>query len=377
MLGFKNAKAYIYNKGFVTTDIAIENGIITHIGKNLPITKIIECNGMLVPGFIDLHVHGAGGNDCMDSDFCLDDFSKCLVKEGTTCFLATTMTMSEQEITLALTNLANQQNLSGATMLGIHLEGPFISSKFKGAQQEKFLVNPSINLMEGFIKASNNKIKKVTIAPELENANSLIEYLVKQGVKVSIGHSSATFAQVESAVKSGADSITHFYNAQTGLHHREVGVVGAGLLLDELYTEVICDDKHVCLNAIKLLVKSKPKDKVILITDSMRAKYLPEGLSELGGQKVIVKNGEARLQNGTLAGSILKMNEAIKYLVQNNVVSLQDAINFATINPAKSIGMDKVVGKIAKGYRADFTILDENFNVLKTIAKGNVVYEKL
>ena len=181
---------------------------------------------------------------------------------------------------------------------------------------------------------------------------------------------------MEKAVKNGLTNVTHTYNCQKPLHHRDVGTVGSAYLFDELNCEIICDLIHLSIPAIKLVVKNKPHDKVTLITDSMRAKYLPDGLSELGGQEVIVKNGEARLNNGALAGSILKMNDAIKNLVLSCNVKFTDAVDFATANPAKNLGVFDKVGSIEVGKNADFTVLNEEFEVCLTVRDGKIVYKK-
>jgi N-acetylglucosamine-6-phosphate deacetylase len=194
------------------------------------------------------------------------------------------------------------------------------------------------------------------------------------GVVASAGHTDAGEKHISAAMDAGLSTITHTYNAQRGLHHREIGVVGSALLYDELYAEAICDLIHLSVPAIKLLLKNKPKDKFVLITDSMRAKHLSDGISELGGQKVIVKNGEARLENGALAGSILKMNDAIKNLVTVCGVSLTDAADFASANPAKNLKVFDEQGSIAMGKKANFAVLDDEFNVALTIREGNVIY---
>jgi len=286
------------------------------------------------------------------------------------------MTQSEENILKALNAVKNYARKSGARVQGVHLEGPFIAEKYKGAQPLEFIKKPDKRLMDRFIKASGNKIKVVTLAPEQENAKELIEFLAENKIVASIGHTQSDFATVEKALSWGASSITHTYNAQTPLHHREAGVVGAGLMLDELYNELICDLIHVCKEAVKILVKNKPKDKLILITDSMRAKHLPDGESELGGQKVIVKDGQARLLDGTLAGSVLKMNVAVKNMVEKVGVDFCTAIDYATANPARSIGIFDSVGSIDVGKNADFAILDDDFNVLGTIIDGEVVYKR-
>jgi N-acetylglucosamine-6-phosphate deacetylase len=287
------------------------------------------------------------------------------------------MTQSKENITNALSAVKEfiaSDAKDGAKLLGVHLEGPFISEKHVGAQPEEFLAVPDCEVFDNYYKASGDSIKIVSLAPEKQGADELISHLKSLGVRASAGHTDATFDQIEKALTLGLSSITHTYNAQKGVHHREVGTVGAGMLLDQLYTEAICDLIHLSVPAIKLLLKNKPKDKFILITDSMRAKHLPDGISELGGQKVIVKGGEARLENGALAGSVLKMNDAVKNLVKHCGVKLEDAINFATINPATHLGVSDKIGSIKEGKIADFVVLDEDFSVTTTVVDGKVVY---
>ncbi|HBF44598.1 MAG TPA: N-acetylglucosamine-6-phosphate deacetylase [Clostridiales bacterium] len=377
MKGFKNARVYVYGKGIISSDVAVENGKIVKIGNDLDIDQAYSFNGIVVPGFVDRHIHGAGGADGMDGDVeKIKTIADSIVKEGTTSFLVTTMTQSEENILKALNAVKNYTRISGARVQGVHLEGPFIAEKYKGAQPLEFIKKPDKRLMDRFIKASGNKIKVVTLAPEQENAKELIEFLAENKIVASIGHTQSDFDTVEKALSWGASSITHTYNAQTPLHHREAGVVGAGLILDELYNELICDLIHVCKEAVKILVKNKPKDKLILITDSMRAKHLPDGESELGGQKVIVKDGQARLLDGTLAGSVLKMNVAVKNMVEKVGVDFCTAIDYATANSARSIGIFDSVGSIDVGKNADFAILDDDFNILGTIIDGEVVYKR-
>ena len=215
----------------------------------------------------------------------------------------------------------------------------------------------------------------MTVAPEEDGALDLIQHLNDLGIVASIGHTSAKFCDLISAVKQGARSVTHTYNAQSPLHHRDIGTVGAALYLDELYTELIADLIHVSPPAIKLLIKNKPHDKVVLITDSMRAKHLPDGVSELGGQKVIVKNGEARLEDGTLAGSVLKMNDAVRNIVSLGI-RLEDAVDFATKNAATSLGLEKEIGSIKLGKAASFAVVDKNLAVLYTILDGKIIYKR-
>ena len=380
MKGLKNVKVYIKNVGIVKTNIGIENGRIAYIGNEENIEPIFETDGIVVPGFIDEHIHGAGGADAMDGTVeALQTISEFLAREGTTGFLATTMTQSPENITNALKavkKVREKGGYKGAEVLGVHLEGPFISPKHVGAQPLEYVATPDAELFDKYNEASGNSIIIVTLAPEVEGGLGLVKHLSNIGVVASVGHTGGKYADVVNAVAAGATNVTHTYNAQTGLHHREAGVVGAAMLLDELNCEMICDTIHVSVPAIKLVIKNKPHDKYTLITDAMRAKGMPDGKSELGGQDVFVNNGEARLADGTLAGSVLKMNVAVKNLVEKAGVPFTDAIDFATYNPAKNIGVLHERGTIEVGKRADLTVLNSDFEVLYTLVNGKIVYKK-
>ncbi len=382
MKGLKNVNVYVEGKGIVKTNIGFENGIIKELenGEVEEIAKFNE-NAVVVPGFIDEHIHGAMGSDAMDGT--VEDLKKIAVavaSEGTTTFLATTMTQSPENIDKALSAVNEYKKMNiveGANVGGVHLEGPFISPKKVGAQPIEYVAKPTVETFKKYNEISGNNIKIVSIAPEVEGACELITYLKENGIVASIAHSDAKYVNCVEALKAGATNVTHTYNAQSPFAHRDVGVVGSALIFDELNCEIICDTIHVSVPAIKLLIKNKPHDKVTLITDAMRAKHMPDGISELGGQKVIVKNGEARLEDGTLAGSVLKMNDAIKNLVLKAGIEFTDAVDFATANPAKNLGIFDKVGSIKLGKQADFTVLDKNtFEVLLTVRNGNVVYSK-
>ncbi len=381
MLGLKNVNAYVEGKGFIKTDISFENGLIKEIKSGLDIEEIAKIpeNAIVVPGFIDEHIHGAKKADAMDGDIgALYDIATAIASEGTTAFLATTMTQSPTNIENALKSVNEYINLNkkeGAELLGVHLEGPFISPKHVGAQPLEYVVNPSVEVMKKYLDYAGGNIKIVSLAPEIDGAGGLIKFLKQKGIVASIAHTGAKYKDCENALSWGATNVTHTYNAQTGLHHRDVGVVGSALVMDELSCELICDLIHVSVPAIKLVVKNKPSDKVILITDSMRAKHMPDGESELGGQLVIVKNGEARLVDGTLAGSVLKMNNAVKNVHKSVGVPLETAIDYATANPAKNLGVYDKMGSIKEGKQANFAILDKDtFEVLLTVRKGEIIY---
>lgn len=376
---FKNALCYVEGKGLVKTDILFDEKI-EKIGAVSGDAQLIELpeNAVVLPGFIDEHIHGAGGADAMDaSEEALLTIASTVAAEGTTAFLATTMTQSRENILSAMNAVKEYRNggHDGARLIGIHLEGPFIAAAHKGAQPLEYVAKPDIEVFDEYNAASGYAIKMVTLAPEEEGACKLIAHLKDKGIVASIGHTGAKCADIEKAIASGAGSVTHTYNAQSALHHREIGTVGSAMLFDELSCELIADTIHVSVPAIKLLAKCKPHSKLILITDAMRAKGIADGESELGGQKVFVKNGEARLADGTLAGSVLKMNKALENMVKHAGMSITQACDLATINPARVLGIDNEAGSIREGKRADFAVLDDKFNVLYTVCGGKIIYK--
>ena len=380
---FKNATVYVEGEGLKKTTVCFDKKI----------EKISRCaisgaeeiklpeNAIVLPGFIDQHIHGAGGSDAMDGTVAdLKIIAETVAQEGTTTFLATTMTQSKENIMNAMKAVKEYREtdaVDGARVLGIHLEGPFIAAKHKGAQPLEYIAIPDKATFDEYNAASGNCIKIVSLAPETDGAMELVSYLKEKGIVASIGHSDAGYAKVDEAIANGASNVTHTYNAQTALHHREIGVVGSALLRDELNCELIADTIHVSVPAIRLLVKNKPLDKFTLITDAMRAKGLADGESELGGQVVIVKNGEARLKDGTLAGSVLRMNKAVENMVKKVGVPFTQAVDYATINPAKNLKVDDVMGSIKVGKNADFAVIDsETYEVLCTVRDGKIVYQR-
>ncbi len=379
MKAFKNALVYVEGEGLQQCNLAFDETIIS-IGEEVEGAEVISLpqGAVVLPGFIDEHIHGAGGSDGMDGTVKdLSIIAETVAKEGTTSFLATTMTQSPENITNAMTAVKQYREKApetGARIVGIHLEGPFINANYKGAQPLEYVAKPDVAVFDKYNQASGNCIKIVSLAPEEAGAEELISHLASQGIVASVGHTGAKSGDIRNAVKAGAKNITHTYNAQTALHHREIGVVGSALLYDDLATELIADTIHVSIPAMQLLAKCKPADKLILITDAMRAKGLADGVSELGGQTVIVKNGEARLEDGTLAGSVLKMNNAVKNLVEKVGVAFLKAVDCATINPAKALGLDKEIGSIRKGKKADFVVLNGDYEVLYTIRDGKIIY---
>jgi len=380
-----NVNAYIYGKGIVKTSIGLRKGKIIHIGdiKEIPAgvkTYVFDEDKMVVPGFIDQHVHGASGYDAMDATpLSILEISRTLAKEGITGFLATTITHRKDKILKALANINEFTKMNikeGAEVLGIHLEGPFISVDFKGAHLPEHIIKPSVELFEEYQTACDNQIKMVTLAPE-ETGDDFIYYLKENGVVSSLGHTSGNFECMKKAVRSGATCVTHIYNAMRGFNHRDGGAVGAALSMDKLACEVIADGIHVSKEAIKIVYRTKPKNKLILVTDAMRAKDMADGRYELGGQEVIVENGSARLFNGVLAGSILKLNDAVRNMSEFVNIDVLEAVDMATVAPAMNLGLLGHKAKIEVGYDGGFAVIDQKLNVYMTIRAGEVIFDNI
>ena len=345
--------------------ISIENP------RNILTDKIIDAeNNFVAPGFINIHIHGCNGFDTMDEeDDALDGMSKFLPSCGVTGFLPTTMTMSVDRIQHALKNIrVKMKNLNGAKILGANLEGPFINPKFKGAQDEKFILRADFEIFSEFVDV----IKIATIAPELADFN-FIDRCRAENIIVSIGHSAATYEEAVQAIERGTSHVTHLFNAQTGLHHRKPGIVGAALT-SKVIVELITDNVHVHPAAQKIVAKVKPHDEIILITDSIRACGIGDGISELGGQKVFVNGNLATLEDGTIVGSVATMNNVVKNFSRNSGLSVAEVVELVTKNPARELGIYDKVGSIATGKAADFVIFDENFNVKRTIVNGEIIF---
>lgn len=343
--------------------------------------KVIELpeHFKAVPGFIDVHIHGVNGADTMDATKdALETMVTALPKEGTTSFLATTITQECEEIEKAITNVGDyihkHQSSGKAEILGIHLEGPFVNAKRAGAQPIDHIIDPNLKIFKRWQKLSKDTIKLVTLAPEQSEGLEMVRYLKANGIIASIGHSDATYEEVLEAIEAGANHVTHLFNQMRGLHHREPGVVGATFLHDELKAEMIVDGIHVRPEMVKLAYKLKQKDGLILITDSMRAKCLKNGHYDLGGQDVIVGDGKAILNDGTLAGSILKLGKAVNNVMDYTGCSLEEAIEMASVNPAKQLNVFDRKGSIAVGKDADIVILDENLTVTMTFCRGKIAF---
>ncbi|MEP9408648.1 N-acetylglucosamine-6-phosphate deacetylase [Peribacillus frigoritolerans] len=372
-----------YKNGY----IKVVDGKIAEVGpasqyKQDDDAKVITLSPdfQVIPGAIDIHIHGASNSDAMDATHdALSTMAKTLPKEGTTSFLATTMTQSTQAIESALLNAGKyieNQTQEHAEIVGIHLEGPFISPARKGAQPEEYIIDPDVTLFKRWQEMAKNQIKLVTLAPEQPNGLDLAAHLRGTGVVASIGHSDATYDQIDEAIQAGTTHVTHLYNGMRGLHHREPGVLGAAYLRDELYVELIADGIHCRPEMIKLAYNQITSERMILITDSLRAKWLEKGTYDLGGQPVNVDETKATLSDGTLAGSILKMNDAIKNTMENTDCSMTDIIKMTAENPAKQLRIFDRKGSIQVGKDADLVILNDRLDVEMTFCRGNLAFKK-
>ena len=369
-----NGKIILHDE-IVNKNVFIEDDKITEISNRQPEDEdIIDAKGAYVsPGFIDVHTHGRGGSDTMYATFDdLNTISKATLKTGVTSFLPTTMTMPVDDIAKAIENIAvNKDKVEGAQVLGTHLEGPFFNKKYKGAQPEECMILPTVDNYLSFVQDHQDIIRKVSIAPELEHSLELISYLKDKNTVVSLGHTNATYEQAQAAIDAGATSGTHTYNAMTPLTHRAPGVVGAVMINDSVYAELILDGVHVNYAAAKALLRTKGKDKLILITDSLEAAGLENGKYLLGNQDVYVKDGEARLIDGTLAGSIVSMNVAVKNAYEHLGLTLNEAVNLASYNPAQSLN-EPLLGEIKVGNYADIIFFDDNIQIQQTMIKGQL-----
>ncbi|QDS32790.1 N-acetylglucosamine-6-phosphate deacetylase [Brevibacillus brevis] len=365
--------------------VVVENGAITYAGKAdqygkaLPDHVVTVEDGWICPGFVDMHMHGIDGYDTMDgTPESLQAISTALARHGVTSFLATTMTAPYDQLEQVLVNIAqnSREGLPGARTIGIHLEGPWINPRYKGAQKEENIAIPKLDAVQKLYGLSEGLIKVVTIAPEQPEALEAIAWLKERDVIVSAGHTGATFAQATEAVDAGVRHFTHCFNAMTGLHHREPGVVGAAMYHEQLSTELIADGIHVHPAVMKILYRVKTAERLALVSDSMRAAAMGEGTYDLGGQEVHVHDNQAKLADGTLAGSILTLNRAVGNMVTLSGVALPEAVEMASHTPASILGMGEKKGRLAAGYDADITVLNEQFDVTMTFVGGKEVYHQ-
>lgn len=367
----KHAQIYtgetVIDDGYIRFDQQVEAVGPVADFRPLPADEIHVVTGqVIVPGFIDVHSHGGYGYDSMDGDpDQIDKMVNLMSLEGITSVFPTTMTQSNDAIDHAMQGIAIAAERN-PLIQGVHLEGPFIAAIFKGAQPEKYIKDPDVTLLDRWNKLSGNRVKLITYAPEDAGAEKFESYCLANGIVPSVGHSNATREQL---LASRATHVTHLYNAQRGLRHREPGVTGHAMLEDNLYCEIICDGFHIVPDMIKLAYEQKGAQRLELVTDSMRAKGMPEGVSELGGQKVIVKDRQARLESGNLAGSVLRYDEAFRNVMAFTGCSVAEAVQMSSVNQAAEFGLTQK-GKLVPGREADLNLLDRSLNVKTTYSLG-------
>lgn len=346
---------------------------------------VIDAEGrQLVPGLIDVHVHGGGGFDAM-SGRSADIEGMCAfhASHGTTALLVTTLTDSPEKLRDAVAAVAEAAGkpASGADVLGIHLEGPYFNEVRTGAQNPAHLRAPDLNELQDLHGLSGGRVRLLSIAPELEGAEACVRWATEEGITVSIGHSDAKHAEVKRAIEWGASHVTHLFNGMRPLHHREPGVAGAALMHDELTVELICDGVHVHEELIPWVIDVKPQDKVVCITDCMAAAGLPDGEYRLGDLPVRSIAGQVHLIEasgdvGALAGSVLTMHQALLNVMRVTGKSLFEVLPYFTVNPAKEAGEAETKGSIQPGKDADFLLLDEDLRLVATYVRGTRVYAR-
>ncbi|MGL4656278.1 MAG: N-acetylglucosamine-6-phosphate deacetylase [Sarcina sp.] len=359
--------------------ILVKDGKIAQINPvNVTDEEIVDAQGLyLAPGFIDVHIHGAGGHDTMDGSFeAINEIAKVIVKRGTTSFTPTTMTMDAESIVKSMQTIkeAKENGTDGANVLGAHLEGPFINLSAIGAQNPNYVLAPSVENFKKIVGEYEDAVVSLTLAPEVDGAKELIEYLASKNIVASIGHTKATYDEAMEGIKCGCSHATHLFNAMSGFTHRAPGVVGA-VFDSEVTTETISDGIHIAYPSLRVAYKNKGIDKTLLVTDAMMACCMPDGKYSLGGQDVIVSDGAARLLNGALAGSVLTLDNAVRNVFHNTEYPLNEVIKMASYNPARHCKVDDRKGQIKEGFDADLLLFDENIEIKKVFVNGNLVHE--
>jgi N-acetylglucosamine-6-phosphate deacetylase len=374
--------AEILNKDFnlEKAEIAIEDGKISAVGHGLAFAgESLDLEGlMIVPGFVDIHIHGAAGFDACDaSQAAIKGIATKLPYWGITSFCPTTMTIAPEELQKALLNIKGcvDEQPEGAAIRGINMEGPYISKNRKGGQNEAFVRKPDFAEFKRYFDLCGGLIKLVDIAPECEGADEFIEN-AKKLCRVSIAHTDADYETAKAAFDKGITHVTHLFNAMPGFGHREPGTVGGVFDDERVMAELICDGFHLHPATLRTAFRLLGEDRTVIVSDSMRAAGLPDGVYDLGGQAVRVQNGRARLPDGTIAGSTTNIYEEVKNLISFGV-PFRQVIKSATINPARAIGEADKIGSIEAGKSADLVVLDKEMNIKVVILRGKIAVNNL
>ena len=386
-------KLAVFAKRVITPERVIPQGIVLIEGKKILEVanrftvhfddrefEVFHCENLtLVPGFIDVHIHGGAGRDVMEGTReAIEAISRFLAGHGTTAYLATTVTASPFATLQAVENLGKlvPEETGGARVLGIHLEGPFINEQKRGVHPPEFIRNPSIPTLDEFVKWSNNQIKLVTMAPEAHGGLEFIRHARSIGILVSMGHSNATFIEAKNGIEAGVTNATHTFNAMREFNHREPGILGAVLADESVWAELIADGVHVDPMVIDVLLRCKGPRKILLITDAISACGQPDGEYQVGPLRVKVTDGVCRNIEGRLAGSTLTQDRALQNMMRWTKVSLAEAVFMTSRNPAESMGIAGHKGSIEPGLDADLVLLDDDLNVQMTFCEGRLVYRR-
>lgn len=377
---FKNVKVITPKEVLLGYGVLIDEGKIIKIDSEEKIgsqgvKQVIDGRGnYLSPGFIDIHNHGNSGYDFMDAnEEAIENISKFHLKNGVTSFLGTIITQSYENMIKAGKNIRDYKGNSYSHLLGIHLEGPFFATIKKGAQPEEYIRDGDMSFIEKALSIFADKLKVVSLAPERPNTLEIISYLKDRGVRVAMAHSNATYAETMTAINKGASVATHLYNGMRNFTHREPGIIGASLTDDRVFCEIIYDRIHLHDAAVEIALKMKSKERIILVSDAMRASGLSDGVYELGGQEVIVKEGAARLKDGNLAGSTLNLRRSVYNIVKYLGIPICDAVYMASLTPAKAIGVESKKGSIEVGKDADLILFDEDINIKGLLVSGKII----
>ncbi|HZJ83662.1 MAG TPA: N-acetylglucosamine-6-phosphate deacetylase [Clostridia bacterium] len=386
MVILKNGKYLSSQGGFIEGDIYVKDGFIqsTNIEEKsydkktqgIRQVQVYDIAGKLViPGLIDMHTHGAIGYDistATPAQIC--ELTKHYSQNGITSFMPTTMTTSRYNIKDILKNIkkASQMEPGGASIEGVHIEGPFINAHQKGAHDPDWITKPRNSDFDEYRGIMGDLKVHLTVAPEVENGLEFIEYAVKNGGTVGIGHTAGDYETILKGIEAGASIFTHLFNAMTGMHHRKPGAVGVALA-SKTSVEIIADGIHLHPEIIKIAIKAKGIDSVVLITDSIHATGLEEGQYEFGGFKAYVKDGKATKEDGTIVGSTLALMDAVRNTMKYAGISLEDAVRMATINPARILGLDDKIGSIEIGKRGDLVVMNDDIEIDMVFCRGQRV----
>ena len=387
------SKLAIFTGKVITPDTVIPQGVVLIDGK-----KILEVGARfdvsfdesefetlhfeqktLVPGFIDVHIHGARGRDIMEgTQDAIKVVSKHLALHGTTSYLATTVTASPIETIQAVENLGKlvPEETGGARILGLHLEGPFISQEKRGVHPPEHIRAPSTRIFDELVKMSNNHVRLITVAPEVPGGLDFVEHIRSKGVLVSLGHSNATYEVAQQAIQAGATNATHTFNAMRDFSHRQPGVLGAVLTDSTVWAELIADGAHVDPVAIQMMLRCKGPRRIMLVTDAISAAGMPDGDFQLGSLLVKVSQGVCRVPEGALAGSTLSLDRALRNMMTWTGISLEEGCYMTSRNAAESIGVAKIKGSVQPGYDADLVLLNDDFSVHATFCEGKLVHRQ-